>query len=153
MSLSAASYPNVGYSHQGWVTEDQRYFYLNDELDEIGGGVSSTRTLIWDVADLDDPVLVAEHLAETKSTDHNLYVRGNLMYQANYVSGLRIYDISDPVNPVEVAFFDTVPFGEDAPGFAGAFSNYPYFESGLVLVTSMREGLFLLRKRERPMVP
>lgn len=153
VSLSAASYPNVGYSHQGWVTEDQRYFYLNDELDEIGGGVATTRTLVWDVADLDDPILVTEHLAETKSTDHNLYIRGNLMYQANYVSGLRIFDISDPVNPVEVAFFDTVPFGEDQPGFAGAFSNYPYFESGLILVTSMREGLFLLRKSERPLVP
>ena len=94
--LSAASYPNVGYAHQGWLTEDQRYFYSNDELDEVNGLVENTRTLIWDVTDLDDPVLVKEHFAETSSTDHNLYVRGRYMYQTNNTAGLRILDVGDP---------------------------------------------------------
>ena len=62
---------------------------------------------------------------------------------------LRILDVSDPESPVEVGFFDTVPQGEDAPGFAGAFSVFPYFESGTLAVTSMREGLFLLKSRVR----
>ena len=74
------------------------------------------------------------------------------MYQSNYVSGLRILDVTDPANPVEVGWFDTVPQGENAPGFAGSWSNYPFFESGTILVTSMREGLFLLKKKERPAV-
>ena len=81
------------------------------------------------------------------SSDHNLYIRGNLMYQSNYVSGLRIFDISDVANPVEVAHFDTVPYGENAPGFAGSWSNYPYFDSGVIVVTSMSEGVFFLKKR------
>ena len=76
-----------------------------------------------------------------------MYIRDNLMYQSNYVSGLRILDISDPANPVEVGFFDTVPAGEDAPGFDGSWSNYPFFESGTIVVTSGAEGMFLLRKR------
>ncbi len=148
ISLAAASYPNVGYAHQGWVSDDHAYFYMNDELDEIAGTVSRTRTLVWDIADLDDPILANEYMGETEASDHNLYIRDNLMYQSNYVSGLRILDISDPVNPVEVAHFDTLPLGDDVPGFAGTWSNYPYFESGIIVVTSMYEGLFILKRRD-----
>ncbi|MCL7984421.1 MAG: choice-of-anchor B family protein [marine benthic group bacterium] len=147
-SISVASYPNVGYTHQGWLTEDHQYFYINDELDEINGSVEGTRTLVWDVTDLDDPILVREHFGTNAASDHNLYVRGDRMYQSNYVSGLRVLDISDPENPVEVGYFDTVPFGENVPGFDGSWSNYPYFESGVIVVTSMREGLFVLKRRE-----
>ena len=146
-ALSRASYPSVAYSHQGWLTDDQRYLYMNDELDESQVSVMRTRTLIWDVADLEDPVLVAEHMGVEGSTDHNLYIRGNLMYQSNYASGLRILDIADPQSPVEVGFFDTTTFGDNGPGFQGAWSNYPFFASGLIVVSSIEEGVFVLRQR------
>ena len=145
IALAMMSYPKVAYSHQGWLTEDQRYFYMNDELDEVTGQVPNTRTLIWDVADLDDPILVKEHLATTTAMDHNLYIKGNLMYQSNYDAGFRILDIADPENPVEIGFFDTTPF--DATG-GGSWSNYPYFESGAVIVNSSHEGLFILKKSD-----
>ncbi|MGH7539879.1 MAG: choice-of-anchor B family protein, partial [Gemmatimonadota bacterium] len=151
--ISSASYPNVGYAHQGWLSEDHRYFFLDDELDELAGSVPRTRTLVWDVQDLDDPVLLTEYLGETSASDHNLYVRGQFMYQSNYVSGLRVIDISDPSSPREVGHFDTVPWGDDVPGFAGSWSNYPFFESGIILVSSMREGLFVLRKQQPELVP
>ena len=147
VALSTGSYPNVAYAHQGWLTDDHGYFYMNDELDEIQGEIVGTRTMIWDVTDLDDPQLVKEHFSENLASDHNLYIQGNLMYQSNYQSGLRILDISDVANPVEVGFFDTVPIGTDAPGFGGSWSNYPYFPSGSIIVTSMNEGLFVVRKR------
>ncbi len=152
-AISSASYPNVAYSHQGWLSEDQRYFYLNDELDELQGGTPGTRTLIWDVEDLDDPVLANAYVSDNGASDHNLYVRGQFMYQSNYVSGLRIFDISDPTDPKPVGFFDTVPWGADTPGFAGSWSNYPFFESGNIIVSSMREGLFVLKKRQPELVP
>ncbi len=147
--LARGEYPNVGYTHQGWLTEDQRYFYINDEGDEFSGTVAGTRTLIWDVSDLDDPVLAKEYIADNKAVDHNLYVRGHYMFQSNYVAGLRVYDITDPVNPVLAGFFDTVPWGPDAPTFAGSWSNYPFFKSGNVAVVSMGEGLFIVKNRER----
>jgi choice-of-anchor B domain-containing protein len=152
-ALASASYPNVAYTHQGWLTDDQRYFYMDDELDELAGSVTGTRTLIWDVADLDDPVLAAEYVSENRATDHNLYVRDDLMYQSNYVSGLRVFDITDRAHPVPVGYFDTVPWGEDRPGFDGSWSNYPFFKSGVVVVTSGREGVFVLRKRPQNLVP
>ncbi|MEM7416272.1 MAG: choice-of-anchor B family protein [Gemmatimonadota bacterium] len=149
VAVSMASYPNVAYSHQGWLSEDHAYFFMGDELDETGGNVTNTRTLIWDLADLDDPVLAQEYMSDTKSTDHNLYILGNTMYQSNYKSGLRVLDVSDPENPVPVGNFDTVPYGGDDAQMTGSWSNYPYFESGVVVVTSGREGLFIVRYRPR----
>ena len=146
--ISTGAYPNFGYVHQGWLSDDHRYFYQNDELDELRGEVDRTRTLVWDVSDLDDPILAKEYFGEASSTDHNLYVRGNLMYQTNNASGLRIIDVSDPENPVEVGFFDTTPYGYNVAGFNGTWSSYPYFESGMIVVTSRREGLFIVKKRE-----
>jgi choice-of-anchor B domain-containing protein len=151
--ISVASYPNVAYAHQGWLTDDHRFFYLNDEGDELAGTTPVTRTLVFDLADLDDPVVSKEFLGTTPATDHNLYVRDRYMYQSNYVSGLRVIDVKDPANPVEVGFFDTVPYGENQPGFAGSWSNFPYFKSGVVAVTSMREGLFMVRYRPQTLVP
>jgi len=149
IAVSTATYPTVGYAHQGWLTEDQRYFYLDDEGDESNPefGLTATRTLIWDVSDLEDPILVKEHMGETFTIDHNLYIKGNLMYQSNYVSGLRILDISDPENPVEVGYFDTVPDNESVV-FDGSWSNYPFFDSGTIVVTSGNEGVFFLQKHE-----
>ena len=81
----------------------------------------------------------------------SMYIHGDLMYQSSYVSGLRIVDVSDPENPKEVAYFDTVPYDE-SPGFNGSWSNYPFFESGTIVVTSGKEGVFFLKKRE-PLTP
>ena len=144
VALASVDYPSVVYAHQGWLTEDHRYFYMNDEGDEPHGLVEGTRTLVWDVMDLDEPVLVKEYIAETPDTDHNLYIRGNLMYQSNYGAGLRILDISDPVEPEEIAYFDTTPWQGGA-----SWSNYPYFESGIIVVTSTGDGLFLVRNTAR----
>ncbi len=153
VAVSMATYPNVGYSHQGWLTEDHRYFYMNDELDELQGKVETTRTLVWDLVDLDDPILVKEYMSDNPSIDHNLYVKGNLMYQSNYVSGLRVLDISNPEEPEQVGYFDTVPFGDDSPRFSGSWSNYPFFASGIIIVTSGQEGLFVLKKKDARLVP
>ena len=147
VALSVATYPNTSYTHQGWLTEDQAYFLMGDEMDEFGA-VSNTRTLIYDVKDLDDPLLVKEFFTENTSSDHNLYIVGDLMYQSNYNSGLRVFDVSDAENPREVGFFDTVP-GPDSPAMRGSWSNYPFFKSGIIVVTSMGEGLFIVKKRGR----
>jgi len=148
VAISVAHYPNVAYTHQGWLTEDHRYFYLNDEGDEVSEVVEATRTLIFDLGDLEDPVLAKEYFGPSSAIDHNLYIRENIMYQTNYVEGLRIVDISDPETPVEIGHFDTVPYGpNDNSPVLGAWSNYPYFKSGTIVVTSGREGVFFLKRR------
>jgi len=144
VAVSTGTYPDSRYVHQGWLTEDHAWFIQNDELDELGGVVTNTRMLVWDVSDLDDPVLVEEHFGPTGAVDHNMYIRGNLLFHSNYHFGIRVIDIADPGAPVELGFFDTHP-PDDAPGFDGSWSNYPWLANGVVAVTSAREGLFLLR--------
>ncbi|QXD13898.1 choice-of-anchor B family protein [Rhodocaloribacter litoris] len=142
--IANAGYPNAAYTHQGWLTEDHRYFLLDDELDERQGGGAGTRTLIWDLTDLDDPLLLTEYIASQPSIDHNQYVRGHYAFQANYTSGLRILDLHDITAPREVAFFDTYA-PDDGISFRGAWSVYPFFPSGTLVVSSIGEGLFALR--------
>ncbi len=151
--VGGASHPGVAYVHQGWLTDDHRYYYLDDELDELVGTTERTRTYIYDVAELDDPILVGSVDGPTGATDHNLYVKGDRMYQANYQAGFRLFDISDPEAPEEIGWFDTTPYEGDPPGFVGAWTAYPFFDSGTVVVTSMYEGLFLLRPRPRQLIP
>ena len=151
--VGTATYPGLAYVHQGWLTDDQRYYYLDDELDELVGTAPATRTFIFDVAELDDPILVGSVDGPTGATDHNLYVKGDRMYQANYQAGFRLFDISDPEAPVEIGWFDTTPYEGDPPGFVGAWTAYPFFESGTVVVTSMYEGVFLLRPGPRRLIP
>ncbi len=62
----------------------------------MNGLVEATRTLVWDLEDLDDPLLLTEYYSDTQATDHNLYVRGNRLYMTNNRAGLRVLDISDP---------------------------------------------------------
>jgi choice-of-anchor B domain-containing protein len=155
VTLGITDYPNVGYAHQGWLTEDQAFLIANDELDEensideTGEPGMNTRTLVFDVTDLENPVLHFEHFHDTVSIDHNNYVHEGLLYQSNYSSGLRVLDtafVGDPGDPrlEPLGFFDTFPAHSD-PTFDGTWSNYPFFESGTIAVSGRNEGLFLLR--------
>jgi Uncharacterized conserved protein len=146
-----ATYPLIGYVHQAWLTEDQHYLYVDDELDELQGLVDQTRTLVFDVTDLDNPELVTSFLRSTGAIDHNQYIEGNYSYQANYASGLRILDASEPESPGEVAYFDTYPSG-NGTSFQGAWSTYPFFEDNMVLISSIGEGLFVVEPTLTPVV-
>jgi len=142
-SISIGSYGNVGLTHQGWFTEDQRYFIVGDEIDELNFGFN-TRTIVIDVSDLDNPTFFFEYFGNTPAIDHNGYVVGNTFYMANYNAGLRALDISDIDNQniSEVGFFDTIP-GTNSAGFGGSWNVYPFFASGNIVISG-DEGFFLV---------
>ena len=150
--LAQAAYPGFAYTHQGWLTEDQRYFIANDELDEVAmtqnGATPNQRTLVFDVSDLDDPGFSFQYDSGLPTIDHNLYTLGQYAFEANYESGLRILDLSQigSASPSlsEVGFFDTYPQGTTTQ-FNGMWSVYPYFESGTVIASDRDNGLFVLR--------
>ncbi|MDP2497538.1 MAG: choice-of-anchor B family protein [Candidatus Palauibacterales bacterium] len=147
-AISMATYPNVGYAHQGWFGPNQRYFYFDDELDELQGKVDRTRTMVWDMTDLDDPIMASEYMHPTRCSDHNTYVIGDRAFQSNYQCGFTILGIASAESPERVGWFDTVPHGENEPSFGGSWSNYPFFESGNVVVNSGTEGLFVVRPND-----
>ena len=146
--LSRAGYTGSGYTHQGWLTEDHAYFVLGDEFDESRNpSVRGTTTYLWDVSDLDSPTLVGTRVSTTRAVDHNQFVKGKYTYQSNYQAGLRILDVTDIANGnlTEVAFFDMVPGADSRQSYQGTWGNYPFFDSGIVLVSVRKQGLFVLR--------
>ena len=142
--ISQLTYAQSGYTHQGWVGENQRFCYFNDELDESNFG-NNTRTYIMDIEDLDAPEIIGYFEAPVESVDHNMYIIGDKMYQSNYLSGLRVLDVSDAATGTLelVGYFDTNP-ESDAPSFNGTWSNYPYFPSGNIGVSTFTH-FFMLR--------
>lgn len=144
VQISRTPYAGSSYTHQGWLSEDSRYFLVNDELDERDFG-HNTRTYIFDVTDLDAPTLHANYDGPTAASDHNLYTHNGYAYESNYRAGLRILDMTDidSGNLTEVAYFDTQP-GSDAAGTSGAWSVFPYFDSGIVLISDRTAGLFIV---------
>lgn len=145
IQISEITYDNFSYTHQGWFTEDERYYILGDEHDEMEFGFS-TRTIIFDFNDLDAPTYKFTYYGQTAAIDHNGYVRGNRFYLANYEAGLRIMKISNIANGemTEINFFDAYPEANSA-NFHGAWNVYPYFNSGNLLVSDYSRGFFLIK--------
>jgi len=137
--LSHTKYSNSGYSHQAWPSEDLKYLYVGDELDEEG--TIKTTTKVLDITDLSNPIELPSFLSEKKAISHNIYVKGDLIFEANYTAGLRVFDATDPVAPVESMWFDTFPEGNNA-SFNGLWHVYPYFPSGTVIGSDIEKGLF-----------
>jgi choice-of-anchor B domain-containing protein len=152
--VARAPYETSAYTHQGWFTEDHAYFLLGDELDELFGTVDGTTTYVWNLTDLDNPVLQGADNNGNGSIDHNIFIKDGLAYQSNYTSGLRVNDTFrvDQGRLTERGFFDVYPANDDTT-FAGTWGNYPYFDSGIVVVTGIEEGLFVLKPRLKSSAP
>lgn len=142
--ISTIAYPGIGYTHQGWLTEDRNYFLLGDEGDEFDFGFN-TRTVIFDVSDLDSPSFSFEYFGATPAVDHNGYVVGDTFYLANYSAGLRTMDISDLANQnmTETGYFDSYPSNNNA-NYNGSWNVYPFFASGNIVISGSN-GFTLVR--------
>ncbi len=144
VQLSRTTYSGVGYTHQGWLTEDHSRLLMDDELDS---DLPGTKTFIWNVSDLNAPVNTGVYTSPTiQATDHNLYIIGDKAYQASYRAGLRIFDISGIAqnNLQEIAYFDIYPAANNT-GFNGAWNVYPFFASGTIAISGIEQGLVLVK--------
>ncbi len=143
--VSQSFYDSTGYTHQGWFTEDFRFLISNDEVDELEFD-AGTRSFIWNMEDLDNPIFMNSVQLGTASIDHNLYINGDMVYMSNYTSGLRIFDLLDIAEGhlEPFGFFDVLP-QTDGPFFFGTWSNYPYFESGFIPVSGISSGLHIVK--------
>lgn len=145
--LGQGIYNNAGYTHSGWWTEDKKYIYVHDELDEQRFGLN-TSVIIFDVSDLTTPLFRAKWSGPTRAIDHNGFVRGNRYYMSNYERGMTILDISNPTAPIEAGYFDTFPFSDDDQ-FNGAWGVYPFLPSGLILASDINSGLYVLKDQTK----
>ncbi|HEX8298209.1 MAG TPA: choice-of-anchor B family protein, partial [Rubricoccaceae bacterium] len=141
--FETAEYPNVGYSHQGWLTSDSRYILINDEFDTSAQGV---RTVVMNATDLDNIEFAFNSYGSIATYAHNIFVKGRYAYTSDYTQGLRILDTSTIASGTlpEVGRFDT--FNQNnGRAYSGQWMNYPYFASGTVVASDIQNGLFVLR--------
>ena len=120
---------------------------MGDELDELRYG-NKTRIITFDLKDLKNPKIHFVYEGKTDAIDHNLYVKSNKLYLSNYTAGLRELNIENIENKeiIEEAFFDTHPESDDA-SFEGVWNSYPFFESGVIALSDIKRGLFLIKRK------
>lgn len=136
--LSRTTYPSLSYCHQGWLSANSQYFYVNDELDNL------PQTRVFDVTNLSAPTLVTTFFSGENTIDHNLFIRDGFIFEANYTCGLQIFDaLANPLNPPRVGYFDTRPEDNGAT-FNAAWNNYPYFTNNKVIISDMERGMFVV---------
>lgn len=141
--LSSTPYANASYTHSGWWSEDRRFLFVHDELDEQQRGLNTTLR-VFSLDNLAAPALTGTWTGPTRAIDHNGFVRGNRYYMSNYTRGLTILDISDPGNPADIGFLDTFA-PSDANSFSGAWGVFPFLPSGTLAISDIDSGLYLAR--------
>jgi choice-of-anchor B domain-containing protein len=135
--LGDAQYPDA-FTHNTWLNDAGDVCYTTDEY---GAGY----LMAWDVADPGDIQLldrIRSSLSDEEAIPHNVHVLNDFLVTSYYRDGLHIVDANRPGNLVEVGYYDSSPLVGD--GFNGAWGAYPFLPSGLVLVTDIEEGLFVL---------
>lgn len=134
-------YPN-GFSHNSWITADNKYLLQTDEQ-------SSLTVKIFDVSKVfdadsnnnDQITLVGQYLSSAGSVAHEPRIVGDYVYISHYAEGVRIIDMSNPASPAEVGYYDTYPGG--STGFNGCWGVWPYLPSGTVLASDITTGLYI----------
>lgn len=130
-------YPEQGYNHSGWISDDGQYYFMCDETH--GAGVK-----VVDISDFNDMEVVAIMQPDIWSDEipHNCNYRDGLLYLSYYYDGLQVFEVSDPLSPTRVAYYDTAPL-PNAPSYAGAWGIYSLLPSGNILISDMQEGFFV----------
>ena len=135
---SMTTYPNQGYNHSGWLDDRGGYYYMADET-------HNRPMKVVQVSDFSDIQVVNNMDADAThnySIPHNQIYHNGYLYAAYYYDGLQIYDVSNPVQPQRVYYYDTF-LGNEQQSYEGAWGIYPFLPSGKILVSDMQSGLFV----------
>lgn len=133
--ITTFNYPGSG-THNGIITADGKHMFVGDEI-----GVSGNHTRVFDISDINNVSIVANIIVNPSAIAHNCYLRGDLLFIGHYTEGCRVFEVSDPVNPVEVAYYDTwlpATFGYD-----GMWTAYPLLPSGKIIASDRSTGLWV----------
>lgn len=120
------------------VTRD--YIYTTNEVSSPAGKLN-----VWDIRDLNNITFVRDWQPTgiTTAIVHNIETYGNYAVIAHYTAGIRILNISNPSNPVEVAWYDTYP-SSNSTNFSGCWGVYK-FSSGKIIGSDISNGLFVIK--------
>jgi choice-of-anchor B domain-containing protein len=141
-------YPDLGYNHSGWWSEDGKTYVMCDET-------SGMRFKVLDVSDLTDIKVASMAKPPTfaETMPHNVMLKDGLAYFSYYNDGLQVYDVRQTQSPKRIAYYDTYD-GEDGPTglFNGAWGVYAFLPSGRLLVSDRTYGLHLMQYDAPPWI-
>lgn len=127
-------------AHNAEYSADGNYVFIGDEI-----GSSGNWTRVFDVSDPTNVQLVNELIIDPSAVMHNCYLlEDTLLVMGHYSEGVRIWNVSDPVNATEVAYYDT--YTPAQYGYVGCWSVYPYLPSGRIIASDMQTGLYVLER-------
>lgn len=139
------NYLDVGYNHSSYLTPDSKTMVF---CDEVPTGLA---VKVLDISDFGNLTLTDTINSHEEATAHNPYIMDNYHAVISYYQdGVYIYDVSNPNNATLKGFFDTDPTHGDNdnyisnPAYRGCWAAYPYLPSGILLVSDMQRGLFVL---------
>ena len=135
---SLTSYPDAGYNHSGWLNDKGTIYIMQDE--NHGYDVK-----ILDVSDLSNITVLSTFNSgvDPNSMAHNGIIKGDLAYIPYYHDGLRVFNISNPSNPIQIWKYDTYNSNNHS-SYRGAWGVYPHLPSGNIIVSDMQTGLYIL---------
>jgi choice-of-anchor B domain-containing protein len=131
-------------AHNGAFSQDGNYLFIGDEIGDAGNW-----TRVFDISDLENVSLADQIIVNPAAIAHNCYLRDSFLVIAHYAEGVRIWNVANPSNCFEAAYFDTYQPG--GTGFYdGAWHVYPYFPSGRIIASDISFGLYVLSS---PLLP
>lgn len=144
---SLAQISTGGYNHNSWLTTDGRYAYYTEEIPK---GMTIKIVDLQDLAngsieiaeEFLDPLLPG---GQPLAIPHNVYIRDTLLFNSQYEDGLLVYNISNPLEPELIAYYDTHPENAIYNGYYGNWGNYPWLPSGTIVAGDMQNGLQILK--------
>jgi len=131
--------PGTRYFHNVWPTRDDNYSAGTNET-------SSGPVSIYDVRNKTQPLLIAQiHPAPSTAIVHNTHMRDRVCHVSYYTEGYVGIDLSNPATPVVVGQYDT--WTGSSSGYHGAWGCYPFQPSGMVYISDIETGLYVLRPK------
>lgn len=143
---SITIYPEQGYNHSCWLSENSNYLVFTDET-------FNSSIKLYDISDKTNPTFVSLFKSNAGAIPHYAYWKNNKVYVAYYHDGVQVFDVNEPTRPQRIAFFDTHPendFTGKYNGFAGCWGVYCFLPSGNIIASDMDKGLFLLQDHTEP---
>lgn len=142
-----------GYNHSSWLNNAGTHAFSAEEVPrglpirvyEISG--TGPGTSINYVHSFKEPLEVND----TGCRPHNPFVKGDSLFISYYEDGLQVFDISNPLQPKRIAWFDSYTAhngqGYNLPqhDWKGHWGTYPFLPSGCILMSDITQGLYTLK--------
>lgn len=125
--------------HNCAKTKDGNFLYVTHESNDPG------KLEVWNVSDLKNITFVRtwQPTGIFTSVIHNVEIVDTIAFVAHYTAGVRILNVSNPSNPVEIAWYDTRP-QDNSNNYFGCWAVYK-FPSGKIIASDISNGLFVIK--------